>query len=448
MKNRLTYTEVKQLKNVELYSYETVLTQPFHFQQYFHIKESNFYWQNEEGTLEMLGFDAALIIDLESGLERFKELEESIERLKKFQSNAKVSPYLFGGFAFDPLQTIQSEWDVFKNGYFVMPSILFIREKEQYRVLTNYFGKPLTPKQREEVNRSYLTILNQPLNDQTKQELQLQTIERNTENYRQAVEKSKSYIKNKEADKIVIARSLELVATEEIDVDQVLSRLIQQQPNSFRFAIANEGYVFVGATPERLVKVDQQEVFSASIAGSIRRGKTELMDEQLGNELLNDPKNREEHHYVVEMIAPIFEKYCSVVEMPTAPQLLKMRDIQHLYTPIKGRLKEGMTIMQFIQALHPTPALGGVPTKRSMNFILELEQMDRGFYAGPVGWFNFDGDGEFAVAIRSGLIHQNRAYLFAGGGIVEHSVVEHEYEETWNKFMPMLRALGEGLEDE
>lgn len=110
-------------------------------------------------------------------------------------------------------------------------------------------------------------------------------------------------------------------------------------------------------------------------------------------------------------------------------------------------VKKGRNIFEFVEALHPTPALGGVPTLKSMDIIREEEQMDRGYYAGPIGWIDTEGNGEFAVAIRSALLVEDQAYLYAGGGIVADSEVETEYDETWIKFRPVLRALGGQLND-
>jgi len=205
--------------------------------------------------------------------------------------------------------------------------------------------------------------------------------------------------------------------------------------------------LFFGASPERLVKVEEGQAFSSCVAGSIRRGQTADEDDQLGQSLLNDGKNRGEHHYVVEMITETFKKNCTSIKVPNQPKLLKIRDIQHLYTPVEGVLNGEATILQLVKHLHPTPALGGVPRKEAMEMIRAFEPMNRGLYAAPIGWVDADGNGEFAVAIRSAALLGNRAFLYAGGGIVEDSTPQSEYEETLVKFRPMLRALGGKLSE-
>ena len=134
--------------------------------------------------------------------------------------------------------------------------------------------------------------------------------------------------------------------------------------------------------------------------------------------------------------------------VPDRPRLLKIRDIQHLYTPVEGQLNQDATILQLTKSLHPTPALGGVPRTEALAAIRKYEPMNRGLYAAPIGWLDAEGNGEFAVAIRSAALLSDKAYLYAGGGIVADSEPQSEYEETLVKFRPMLRALGDNCMSE
>ena len=220
-----------------------------------------------------------------------------------------------------------------------------------------------------------------------------------------------------------------------------------EQPESYLFGLENGEKIFFGATPERLVKVENDKAQSAGLAGSIRRGKNSLEDKELGDALLTDPKNLGEHKYVVEMIKKVFMQYCEDIKVPTRPKLMKIRDIQHLYSPIEGNLKKDSSLFELVQALHPTPALGGEPRQDAIKIIRESEQMNRGYYAAPIGWINAEGDGEFAVGIRSALVENEHAYLYAGGGIVAESSSLEEFEETRVKFRPMLRTLGGNMND-
>ncbi|WP_372869323.1 isochorismate synthase, partial [Planomicrobium okeanokoites] len=268
------------------------------------------------------------------------------------------------------------------------------------------------------------------------------------DSYLSSIDKVTGVIKAKQADKVVIARVLRLDFDKSLSSSSALYQVSKEQPESFLFGLESEEQFFFGATPERLVKVEDRQALSTCLAGSTPRGKTVEKDNELGNELLNDRKNRSEHQYVVDMISNVFSIHCSEQFVPKNPKLMKVRDIQHLYTPVEGELKQGSNLIDLVRDLHPTPALGGEPRQSALSLIRQYETMNRGFYAAPIGWIDAKGDGEFAVAIRSALLDGKEAYLYAGGGIVEDSTPESEYAETWVKFRPMLRALGGQLSDE
>jgi isochorismate synthase len=179
-----------------------------------------------------------------------------------------------------------------------------------------------------------------------------------------------------------------------------------------------------------------------ALAGTVRRGETELEDAQFGTELLQSEKNINEHVIVVTMVQKALEKHCKNVRVSATPRLLKLKNVQHLQTPISGDLIPGRSILDVLSELHPTPAVGGFPREAALEEIRKVEQLDRGWYAGPLGWIGASGHGEFAVALRSGLVENKKATLFAGCGIVSSSDPQIEYEESWWKFQVMLRGLG------
>jgi isochorismate synthase len=178
-----------------------------------------------------------------------------------------------------------------------------------------------------------------------------------------------------------------------------------------------------------------------ALAGSAPRGATEQEDRQEGMELLNSEKNRREHAIVVNMVRSALEDLCSAVQVADTPHLLKLQNIQHLETAITGELLPGHSILEALQELHPTPAVGGFPCEAALAEIRDNEQLDRGWYAGPIGWIDKDGHGEFAVALRSGLIDGSKATLFAGCGIVADSEPDSEYAESRLKLKVMLQGI-------
>jgi isochorismate synthase len=249
-------------------------------------------------------------------------------------------------------------------------------------------------------------------------------------------------------DKVVLARAVQMIDLQQpFDVAQTLQRLSAGYPGAYVFALQRGKHYFVGATPERLICARAETSHSPyviqtmALAGSAPRGTNEIEDKRLGMELLKSEKNQIEHRVVVETIRSALSNLCSRVWVAHEPHLLKLKNIQHLETAITGDLLPGHSILEAIEDLHPTPAVGGYPRHVALETIRRTEQLDRGWYAGPIGWIGAGGCGEFAVALRSGLITGRSATLFAGCGIVADSEPESEYAESCLKLQVMLRGL-------
>lgn len=259
-----------------------------------------------------------------------------------------------------------------------------------------------------------------------------------------AVDRVAADIRAGKLEKAVLARCVRIPLPDDFSVAAALRRLRADYPETYVFAVAREQGCFFGATPERIVHLTRGKVNVACMAGSIGRGKTEAEDRLLGETLLADAKNVEEHKIVLRAILRGLAPACDVVTADAEPGLRKFANVQHLYTPVRARAKEGVHILEFVSRIHPTPAIGGHPTAAALQLIAAEENMDRGWYAGPVGWMNARGDGEFAVGLRSGLVRDGEARLFAGCGIMGDSDPESEYAESVLKLQPMLRALEAG----
>ncbi len=248
--------------------------------------------------------------------------------------------------------------------------------------------------------------------------------------------------------KVVLAREARVAAAETaFDAAATLDALRSTYRAGFVFAFTfPEGgadRTFLGASPERLVHLHDRVVETSSLAGSIRRGATPEEDDALGAALLRDEKERTEHAVVTETLREALAPLCRGLSVPAVPTLLRLANVQHLFTPIRGVLGNGQTILDLVERLHPTPAVGGFPRDVALAVIRAREQIDRGWYAGPVGWIDEEGEGEFAVAIRSALLDDSKreALLFAGCGIVGHSNPAAEYAESRLKMQAMLSAL-------
>jgi isochorismate synthase len=224
-------------------------------------------------------------------------------------------------------------------------------------------------------------------------------------------------------------------------VGRVLSRLRALYPDCHIFSIRAGDSTFLGASPELLVSLREGLASALGLAGSVRRGATPDEDEALGRGLLASAKNRREH---ATTVGAILEALSGVTEQLLAseqPQLRRLRNIQHLATEVAGRALPGVDVLELVRRLHPTPAVCGWPREAARRVISAIERFDRGWYAGPVGWLDARGDGEFAVALRSALVRLDHAWLFAGNGIMGDSEPESELAEVQLKFRPLTEAL-------
>jgi menaquinone-specific isochorismate synthase len=416
------------------------------------FRGERFFWKNRNQTTEMVGAGSAFMIRSDEKKNRFKSVENTWNQVIEgaFVTGSKTiagtGPLLFGGFSFDPMQETDREWLNFTHATFQVPSYLFTQNDEGTFATLNILCTPLTAvDQLRDMNDEMSNWINASEKQKNKviQKAKLiRTEEIEVEQWKKSLEKAIMTLKTPELDKVVLARKLLAEFDRPIYSENVIRSLQEQQKESYIFSLEMMDHCFIGATPERLILKEGDHILSTCLAGSIARDNNVERDNQLGQDLLNDPKNLHEHQLVVDMIASSLNEHAIDVKVPEKPKLMKMKDIQHLYTPVTGTANTGSSILDFVELLHPTPALGGVPREKAMEHIRTLEQMDRGFYAGPIGWFDHNGNGEFAVAIRSGLLFQHHALLFAGCGVVKDSNVESEYEETKIKFRPMLRAIG------
>ncbi|WP_273125184.1 isochorismate synthase [Bacillus weihaiensis] len=410
-----------------------------------------FIWSTPERDFTLIGLGKELVFENNKTSERFSDIESEWKRLnKKIVSNHTqqlgTGPLLFGGFSFDPSKEKNTLWQNFPEAKFVLPTMMLTRLNHKTFITVNRMITPYD--QLDDCIKHFeqtLEVSFHPIDCEKVNEFS--EIEYQTSQWLKAVEKATNDIKEEKIDKVVLAREVHLKFTEEINSNNVISRLQKEQPTSFIFGLENGNQNFVGATPERLIKKVDQEVSSTCLAGSIKRGKTKKQDLVLGEQLLNDRKNLIEHTIVVKMIKEALNECCYEIISPKAPALLKTKNIQHLYTPVKGYIKKGNSLLSLVDKLHPTPALGGFPKKKAIEKIRELEPMHRGWYAAPIGWIDHEDNGEFVVAIRSGLLEGHNAALFAGCGVVAESDPKSEYLETKIKLKPMLSALG-GLENE
>jgi menaquinone-specific isochorismate synthase len=264
--------------------------------------------------------------------------------------------------------------------------------------------------------------------------------------WEQAVADAVTAIKAGSLRKVVLARDVFATADEPIDARVLLQRLARRYPDCFTFACDG----MVGATPELLVSRDGRQVSALVLGGTLPRGADPAQDLALGEELLASAKNHEEHAYAVVSIREALEPLCETLHVDARPSLLKFPNLQHLGTRVRGTLAATgnqatpRSALALAAAVHPPAAVCGTPTAVALDLIRELEHMDRERYAGPVGWVDADGNGEWGIALRSAQLSGRTARLFAGCGIVAGSEPAAELAETLVKLQPMRGALEDG----
>ncbi len=351
---------------------------------------------------------------------------------------------LFGGFAFREGGAQQPPWQGFGDAWFVLPRLRYDVAGER-AWLSRAVG-------REELDQSALRAA--ALEDLLAVRAALPTVARGLKRSRPLptlvgseprsdagwgalVRGIAGGISSGDFEKVVAARRTILEFDSPPDPVAVLTRLQAGPPGSIRFALRRTGATFLGATPEHLVTQIGDEVRTEALAGSARSD-----DPDAAARLLSSPKELAEHDFVLQALLERLSHVCEVTPPRAHPEVHTLRHLLHLRTPVRARRLQPGHVLGLVACLHPTPAVGGVPTEAAVRWIEEHEPAARGWYAGPVGWFEPSGDGEFAVALRSGVLEGRFAYLYAGAGIVRDSEPPSELDETDLKLATLHDALG------
>ena len=418
--------------------------------------KARFLWQTSTRTLAGTG----IVSELSAwGTDRFQQLQDQATGLfQSYQSSQMDSiadPCLFGGFSFQDDFIPDNTWSIYAPAIFVLPHYQFAQlgDDDPWLILNVTIGAG-------EDTRLIQAELHQALLSQQQVMLDLaNTSDEGVspelpiatdinfpmpyEAWHAAIERATQVIKTGELMKVVLARAFEIRFAERVNVEAALRFLTENYANCYRFLFEPRPYhAFYGATPEQLIQVRGTQFTTMALAGSIRRGQSTSEDQALAENLLADSKERSEHDIVVKTIREKLAGVAYRMAVPDTPQILQLSNIQHLFTPISGQLREPTGILPLAKLLHPTPALGGKPSDVALQFISAVEPVPRGWYAAPIGIINPQLDGEFGVAIRSAVSEERRVWLYAGAGIVADSQPQKEWDETMLKFRPMLNALG------
>jgi len=398
------------------------------------------------GGLALAGIGSALELCAE-GPERFSRIREQAARaLAAVRNTASVgafappAPRLLGGFSFQSGRALRAPWSAFGEARFVLPRVTYAVSEHAAHLCLALRGDEVGRKEharwlaRLERIAAQLAVAS-PAAAPVVRGAHLEQAP--DADFVKRVETILDGIAAGRFEKVVAARRALLTMQGSVEPSGVLSALAAQAVGCTRFAFRRGRTTFVGATPERLVEKRGLDVETEALAGSIRADRASA-----AGLLLDSAKNRAEHELVVRELVSCLTPVAASLRYPSHPEVRRLRHVLHLRTPIVARLHAPCHVLDLVASLHPTPAVGGVPTEAALTWIREHEPDERGWYAGPVGWLDADGDGSFAVALRSGVLEPGRVHLYAGAGIVRGSHAESELAETRLKLASLLAALG------
>jgi isochorismate synthase len=410
-----------------------------------------FCWDEPDRDFALAAVGSAQEV-ISRGPQRFAELARDCLALARdrigsgeYGLPAGAGPVWTGGFAFDEHGATEPAWSSFPPALMVLPELSLCRQGgETYLTLNVVGGAGSDPAATLERARARLGAVQEatlPMLDPARHgHTEIESV-RPPGDFEDAVSAAVARIRDGEIEKVVLAREVRVQAPAAFQTAAVFGALRELFPACFCFCCGTPEAAFLAASPELLIRRSGASAATVALAGSARRSSDPAVDDHIGERLLQSGKERSEHAIVVRRIVSRLRPHSVWVEAAPEPDLVKIANIQHLATPIHAQLAEPRPAVELAGLLHPTPAIGGEPWPAAGKLIDELEGMDRGWYAGPVGWMDASEDGEFCVGIRSALLRDREAHLFAGNGIVADSDPEAELAETEPKLEAMLPLL-------
>lgn len=407
-----------------------------------HHQAPRIWWHQPDGTaMAAAGERTAIRID---GPGRFQEVQRwanAVADRLSFTGPEIARPRFFGGFAF-AASAPSGSWAGFPAAWFVLPEYQVVSTDETSWVTHITEGEPATPTQGDLLTDGD-SMETTAASSGPVPGLASQTPEPDRAAWMRQVRTVRDAIRDGRLRKAVLGHSVSAELTSRPDPGPLIDRLRDRHPGSFRFLIApRDDRWFLGASPERLLEATGRRLRTDALAGSRRRGESTDIDESLAADLRTSAKETLEHDLVVEAIQRGLGECCSGVR--TGERTVRRLDsVQHLHTPIRATRPAHQDLLTVAERLHPTPAVGGLPRGVALELIDQVETVDRGWYAGPIGWFDGQGDGQFAIGIRSALVGERTARLFAGAGIVAESDPGEEWAELQLKYEPIRSTFGD-----
>ena len=410
-----------------------------------------FCWDQPDRGFALAGMGSAIAV-VSRGEDRFRDLAERCARAQHDrvaeepgELPAGAGPVWSTGFAFSPRGGSDPLWSSLPPALAVLPEIALARSPDGAFLTASIFLEPgANPDQllRRVAGRigSMRAASLTPADPHPSAAMRIFG-RYSPERYEKIVAAAVERIRSTSIEKVVLARELTVEAPSALDPGALFGALRDLFPSCFCFSVGTGQATFIGASPELLVRRSGPVAATVALAGTTSRSADPAVDDHLGEAMLRSPKVRQEHGIVVRRIERSLRPHAVWVHAESQPFVVKVGNLQHLATPIRAQLAESNSAIELAGLLHPTPAIGGEPREPALRLIQELEGIDRGWYSGPVGWMDAADDGEFCVGLRSALVRDREAHLFAGCGIVADSDPSAELQESELKFEALLPLL-------
>ena len=406
----------------------------------------HFYWESPSKKEAIVGYGITKKITINSE-ERFIKAQQFIQscltqtiRTGDYHLTG-AGPRFWCSFSFSAAAATDAP---FPAATVFLPRIQIVRQEQSCVLVANVAINKLNTKSvLEQIRQEIQTInlSNCKAVESASQPIRLEAQLEAGVLFKSAVASALKSIQKKELSKIVIAHATDVFSATPFNIINSLNNLRQRHSDCYIFSTSNgKGHTFIGASPERLISIQNQRLVTDALAGSAPRGKTASEDASFASRLLNSQKEQREHQAVAQFIIQRLRQL-DLMPQRSPRQLLQLSNIQHLWTQIYTQLPAHVNPLDIVARLHPTPAVAGVPTQRACEQICRYETFDRGLYAAPLGWIDYQGNSHFIVGIRSALIKGNHARLYAGAGIVAGSDPDKEFAEVQLKLQSLLKAL-------
>lgn len=402
------------------------------------------FYEKPEDNYSFIAFEQ--LIDLSYDGSEFQTLAQTLSELNLRLINNwsdysfRNFPFITGGVKFDANKSSE-EWNDFKPMHFFIPRVILLQNKNKVFLVYNF--QPVFNTNIQNEIGKFKEILSSMMSaDNLETGKEKYTIKSNgnknndLQNWKEMVIDATDNL-NQDFKKVVLSRKISFSVTDNIDWVRSFKSLENEYPNCYLFVMKSKGSIFFGASPEKFIGVNSNEIEIDALAATTSETKSnyklELMTE----------KNIKEHNYVIDFIKDALMNYTDRIDIDDKPRIKSFREVNHLYSKIKAEIKSKEKLPELIDSMFPTSAVCGLPKQDAMGIINKLEKFDRGLYAGLIGWMDLDLNCDFAVAIRSALYKNKKLYVYAGAGIVEESIPEDEFAETEFKLNTILNLFDE-----